>query len=91
MYASVKLFEDNTKSAAAKLGITFGLLVLTRGFVVPLLALLIGLAALSFAGDHARQADARKSVCARPGCHQPAADAGHHRRLVHLERRGASI
>lgn len=54
MYASVKLFEDNTKRAAAKLGAIFGLLVLTRGFVVPL-ALLIGLSALSILGDSARR------------------------------------
>ena len=64
MYASVKLFEDNTKAAAAKLGITFGLLVLTRGFVVPL-ALLIGLVILSFVSDRGRPADARKSVWQR--------------------------
>jgi 4-amino-4-deoxy-L-arabinose transferase-like glycosyltransferase len=64
MYAAVKLFEDNTKAAAAKLGATFGLLVLTRGFIVPL-ALWAALAVLSILDDRLRATDLRKATWKR--------------------------
>ncbi|HEY8024183.1 MAG TPA: glycosyltransferase [Burkholderiaceae bacterium] len=50
MYASVKLFEAPARKAAAILGATLGLLVLTRGFVVPV-ALWCGLLMLTLLRD----------------------------------------
>ena len=64
MYGAVRLFEDNTKAAAAKLGTIFGLLVLIRGFIVPL-ALLLALLALSITRDSLRPAEARKGTWKR--------------------------
>jgi len=52
MYGSVKLFENPTRKAAAVLGATLGLLVLTRGFVVPV-ALWCGLLTLTLLRDKA--------------------------------------
>jgi 4-amino-4-deoxy-L-arabinose transferase-like glycosyltransferase len=48
LYATARLFDSGSMRAAATLGVTFGLLVLTRGWVVPL-ALWIGLMALTTA------------------------------------------
>lgn len=50
MYTSVKLFEAPARKAAAILGATLGLLVLTRGFVVPV-ALWCGLLMLTLLRD----------------------------------------
>jgi 4-amino-4-deoxy-L-arabinose transferase-like glycosyltransferase len=52
MYGAVKLFENPTRKAAAVLGATLGLLVLTRGFVVPV-ALWCGLLTLTLLRDKA--------------------------------------
>src|SRR5205814_1442613 len=48
LYAAARLFDSGSMRAALTLGVTFGLLVLTRGWVVPL-ALWIGLMTLTAA------------------------------------------
>lgn len=50
LYTALRMFDSQTKQAALKLGITLGLLVLTRGWVVPT-GLWIGLIALAAARD----------------------------------------
>lgn len=52
LYAAARLFDSHSLRAAALLGITFGLLVLTRGWVVPL-ALWTGLLLLASLQDRA--------------------------------------
>lgn len=52
MYAAARLFDSHSLRAAAMLGITLGLLALTRGWVVPL-ALWLGLLTLASLRDRA--------------------------------------
>lgn len=50
LYASARLFDSRSLRAAATLGVTFGLLALTRGWMVPL-ALYLGLLTLALLQD----------------------------------------
>ncbi|WP_211463500.1 ArnT family glycosyltransferase [Collimonas silvisoli] len=52
IYAAVRLFEARSLRSAALLGLTFGLLILTRGWVLPL-ALLSGLLVLALMREKA--------------------------------------
>jgi len=53
MYASARLFESRSLRAAAMLGLVFGLLILTRGWAVPLA---LWLSALTLSAAHGRPA-----------------------------------
>jgi 4-amino-4-deoxy-L-arabinose transferase-like glycosyltransferase len=63
IYRAARLFESESKADAAKLGIALGLLMLTRGWVVPL-ALLTGLTALAYLSD--KLATSRLTIIALP-------------------------